>query len=149
MLSLYAMFEIRREGQASASVAEELGARLRKYNEERAGPVNWTPLVLSIRDDSNHIVAGLSAAFFWNALFIDVLWVDEAHRRHGHGSSLLRYAERDACERGCDIVYLSTFEFQALAYYAAQGYVLIGQLEGIPRKSKRLWFSKHVATTSV
>ena len=138
------MPEIRREGEASATVAKELGSRLREFNETRVGPLNWKPVVLSIRNGQGDMIAGLSGATFWNCLFVDVLWVDEAHRGKDYGSSLLRYAERDAAEIGCDIVWLSTFAFQAPEFYARLGYTVIGQLEGSPRGSTRLWFAKHV-----
>ena len=136
--------EIRREEEGLTSTAEDLGSRLRQFNEERAGPVNWKPLVLSIRDDNDQLIAGLSGGFFWNTLFVDVLWVDEAHREKAYGSSLLRYAEREASEHGYEVVYLSTFSFQAPDFYSRQGYNLIGELDGCPRGFKRQWFAKRL-----
>jgi hypothetical protein len=46
------------------------------------------------------------------------------------------------------LVYLSTFEFQAPGFYAKQGYSVIGELENVPAGSKRQWFSK-VLTSEV
>ena len=139
--------EIVEEGEHAASVAQELGSRLRNFNEERVGPLNWKPLVLSIRTDNGDLIAGLSGGFFWNMLFIDIVWVDEPHRRQAHGSSLLRYAEREASEHAYEVVYLSTFGFQAPDFYLRQGYTLIGELNGAPRDSKRQWYAKHVQTS--
>ena len=118
--------EIRREEEGSTSTAQELGSRLRTFNEERAGPMDWKPLVLSVRDESGGLIAGLSGGFFWNCLFVDILWVDAVHRRKAHGSSLLSFAEREASELGYVVVYLSTFGFQAPDFYSRQGYSLIG-----------------------
>jgi GNAT superfamily N-acetyltransferase len=141
--------EIRCEKEGSESTAQELGSRLRKFNEERAGPLNWKPLVLSIRNSNDELIAGLSGGFFWNTLFVDILWVDEAHRGKACGSSLLRYAEREASERGYDLVYLSSFGFQAPDFYLRQGYSLVGNLNGLPRGSKRQWFAKRVRKSVV
>lgn len=138
------LHEIQREEEGSTSTTQELDSRLRKFNEERAGPLNWKPLVLSIRNDSGDLIAGLSGEFFWNMLFVDVLWVDETHRGKAYGSSLLRFAEREASEHGSDVVYLSTFGFQAPDFYSRQGYSLIGELDGAPRGSKRQWFAKNL-----
>lgn len=138
--------EICREEENATSAAQELDWRLRQFTEEHAGPMDEKPLVLSIRNDNNELVAGLRGIFLWNVLFIDVLWVDVMHRRKGHGTSLLRFAEREASERGLDIVYLGTFDFQAPAFYLKQGYNLIGELSGAPRGFKHQWFAKHVGT---
>lgn len=137
-------YEIQREDENWVSAAQELGSRLRQFTETHAGPMSAKPFVLSIRNDSGDLVGGLSGAFFWNVLFVDVLWVDEMHRRKGYGTSLLRFAEREASERGHDIVYLGTFDFQAPAFYSKQGYSLIGELHGAPRGFKHQWFAKHV-----
>jgi GNAT superfamily N-acetyltransferase len=136
--------EITIEQDTATSTANELGSRLRQFNEERAGPLNWKTLVLSIRDDSGSLIAGLSGGFFWNTLFIDIVWVDEPQRRKGYGSSLLGFAEREASEQGYDVIYLSSFAFQAPEFYSKQGYYSIGELADSPRGSKRYWFSKHL-----
>jgi GNAT superfamily N-acetyltransferase len=126
------------------STAQELESRLRLFNEQRAGPLNWKPIVLSIRDDGGALVAGLSGGFFWNTLFVDVLWVEEPHRGNAYGSSLLRCAELEATQQGYDVVYLSTFAFQAPGFYLKQGYHAIGELPDSPFGSKRHWFAKRL-----
>jgi GNAT superfamily N-acetyltransferase len=55
-------------------------------------------------------------------LHVDLLWLAPAPRRSGCGSALLRRAEEFAVEHGCDVVYLSTFSFQAPGSYRKQGY---------------------------
>jgi GNAT superfamily N-acetyltransferase len=141
--------EIHREEQDAASVAHDLASRLRTFNEERAGPLDSKPLVLSIRNENGDVVAGLSGWFFWNTLFVDILWVDEVHRGRACGSALLEHAEREASEHGYDFVYLSSFGFQAPQFYLKLGYTLIGELDGTPRGSRRQWLAKHVSRSAV
>jgi GNAT superfamily N-acetyltransferase len=130
------------ENENANAVATEIGSRLRAFNENHAGPLNHRRLVLSIRDDHGALVAGLTADFHWQCMYLDVLWVEPKHRKQGHGTSLLQHAERIAKERSCDVIYLSTFQFQAPEFYSKHGYSLVGKLQGVPRNSSRQWFSK-------
>jgi GNAT superfamily N-acetyltransferase len=137
------------EEENPSSVAEELDSRLRGFNEQHAGPPNTRPLVLSVRDSAGNLIAGLAGEFFWNALYIAVLWVDEAHRGIHCGASLLHRAERIARERGCEAVYLNTLGFQAPGFYLRQGYTVIGELHGVPPGCTRQWFCKWLGDPAV
>jgi ribosomal protein S18 acetylase RimI-like enzyme len=50
-------------------------------------------------------------------LYIDVLWVKEESRGDGYGSALLEEMEKIAKEKGCKLVHLDTFDFQAKDFY--------------------------------
>src|SRR5437867_12266513 len=101
------------EDRDLGEVASELEKRLTAFNEALAGPLRTKHVVLAVRDEMNRLIAGLTAEIFWNALHIDILWVDEDHRQRGYGSELLRTAEDAGRADSCDVVYLSTFDFQA------------------------------------
>ena len=124
------------------AVVEALESRLKSFNEQHAGPANSRPLVLSVRDGAGNLIAGHTGEFFWNALYVAVLWVDEPHRGIHYGTSLLQSAERLAHERGCDVVYLNTFGFQAPGFYLRHGYKVIGEMHGVPHGCTRQWFCK-------
>ena len=139
------MLSIAIENDQAAEAAAEITARLIRFNESKAGPLNRRPLTLSVRDDRGTIVAGLTGESFWNGLYVNILFVDEAGRQQGLGSALLQRAEAIARERDCSYVYLSTFEFQAPGFYVKQGYTAFGELADVPRGSRRVWFAKRVA----
>ena len=122
-------------------LAEQLDANLCAFNEGHVGPRRNEKLGLAIRE-GEHLLAGLFAEIVWNALHIDLLWVQADHRRRGYGRSLVKRAEEFARERECDVAYLSTFDFQAPPFYNAMGYRIIGELVGVPRGSRRVWFGK-------
>jgi GNAT superfamily N-acetyltransferase len=142
------MHPILSENENLAEVATELGNRLIRFNEDRAGPLQTRYVALTVRDDDGRMIAGLTGEIFWNALHIDLLWVDEAYRGHGYGTSLIERAEGLAAEASCACVYLSTFEFQAPGFYARNGYSVIGELAGVPPGARRQWFCKILPTTS-
>jgi GNAT superfamily N-acetyltransferase len=139
------MYAITTEDDRASEVAADLRTRLKHFNERHAGPMNRRDIAATFRNDGGQIIAGLAAEVFWNSLYVNLLWVDEEYRRQGYGARLLRHAERLAVEASCDFVYLSTFEFQAPGFYTKQGYSMIGDLPGVPRGSRRQWFSKTVS----
>ena len=58
------------------------------------------------------------------------LWVDRAHRGRRIGSDLMQRFETAATLRGCDLVYLDTFSFQAPTFYAKRGYRVVLETRG-------------------
>ena len=98
-----------------------------------------------MRADDGSLIAGLVGLCYWNMLHVDVLWVAPAHRRSGCGGALLRRAEEFAFEHGCDVVYLSTYSFQAPGFYRKQGYEAWGVLEYAPAGFSTTGFSKRLS----
>lgn len=80
-------------------------------------------LVLMAEDNEGNLVAGLAAMIYnWGQLDDVALWVNEAYRKQGLGSALLRKAEHIAKERGCYLSLVETFDFQAKSFCDKQGY---------------------------
>jgi GNAT superfamily N-acetyltransferase len=61
-----------------------------------------------------------------------MVWIREDARGDGWGRRLLAAAEQVARERGCRQVVVSSFTFQAPAFYERCGYVETGRVEGLP-----------------
>src|SRR5262252_2697450 len=74
----------------------ELDARLAEFSSAHVGPRRSEYLALTFRDDAGRLLGGLTGEIFWNALYIDKLWVDERHRRQNHGRALVAHAVRSA-----------------------------------------------------
>ncbi len=139
------MREIVVEESESEAVAEELGRRLREFNEVAAGALNGKSLVLSIRNDAGEIIAGLSGDMFWNAIYVELLWVHEQFRGEGYGRRLMEQAEAAAIEHGCDVAYLTTFSFQAPVFYERLGYRRLAELANVPRGESFSWMYKSLS----
>lgn len=142
------MYAVSLETDNYCEVAEELTSRLVRFNEAAAGPLRTRYIALTVRDGTGALVAGLTGEAFWGALYVHVLWVDQAYRGQGYGRALLQRAEHVAAENSCRLVYLATFDFQAPAFYAKHGYRWIGELPDVPQGSRCLWFSKTLPITS-
>ena len=79
--------------ESDGAVADQLRAALMAWNESQAGPRNTGHVTLSIRDERGELLGGLVAEMFWNAAYVSVLWVDEAHRGNGYGTAFMQRAE--------------------------------------------------------
>ena len=96
-----------------------------------------------ISDDNGKIIAGCVARMYcWNVAYIDTLWVDEKYRGIGLGAKLLSDIEESAKDKGCYLIHLDTFDFQAKEFYEKQGYTVFGVLENCPKGHCRYYLKK-------
>lgn len=122
--------------------------RLVKYNISKV-PLKqeidflWINRIVELKD--GEIIAGiLSKMYCWNCLYIDVLWVKEEYRNQGLGSNLLKEIEGIAKEKGCHLIHLDTFDFQAKDFYLKYGYEIFGVLDQCPEGHKRYFLKKSI-----
>ena len=119
-----------------------------RYNLSKV-PFTQEPSFVSInrviKGVNGEIVAGLNSILYcWNCLYIDVLWVKEEFREEGYGSILLNEVEKISKEKGCKLVHLDTFDFQAKDFYLKNGYEIFGVLEDCPLEHKRYYMKKNI-----
>ncbi len=119
-----------------------------KYNLSKV-PFTQEPSCISInrviKDSNGDILAGIiSTLYGWNCLSIDVLWIKEDFRKEGYGSALLNEVQQIAKEKGCKLIHLDTFDFQAKDFYLKHGYEVFGVLEDCPLEHKRYYMKKNI-----
>lgn len=64
-------------------VSANLEGRLPAFNEAASGPLPSKTGCAAVRSDAGALLGGLVGEIFLNAVYIQHLWVDEAHRRPG------------------------------------------------------------------
>lgn len=116
------------------------------YNSARRPDPSAGPLVLAMLGAGGAVVGGLRGRIAYGWLRIDFIWVSETLRGNGYGKMLLHAAERTAARRGCHSVHLDTHEFQAPAFYRAQGYEIFAELDDYPDGEKHLYFKKRLGS---
>ena len=101
----------------------ELGLKLRHYNYGFVGEYPKQEYIrLDARDENGRLLGGLRGFVFLYWLNIEVLFVEADVRGSGLGSRLLAEAEGQAIELGAENATLTTFEWQAPAFYQKHGY---------------------------
>lgn len=96
-----------------------------------AGPLrDVCRLAAMVHSADGQPVAGAVGRTWGECCELQQLWVSAAHRHQGVGSRLLRDFEAHARARGCALVYLDTFSFQAPEFYKAHGYEVAFEIHG-------------------
>ena len=86
-----------------------------------------------IVDKDGNIIAGCTGYIFpWGCMYIDDMWADEKYRRQGLGSVALQAVEEVAESRGCHLLWVGTWDFQAKPYYLKHGYEVFATLKDCP-----------------
>ncbi|MDB6122742.1 MAG: family N-acetyltransferase [Pedosphaera sp.] len=129
------------EEHCSTEELERIVRALVRYNDGQAAPEAYRDLVVLSRL-GGELVGGLIGYTHWDWLFVKQLWVAEAVRRTGVGSSLMRAAEDEARVRGCLHAHCDTFDFQALPFYQRLGYSVFGRLDDYPAGHTRYFLHK-------
>lgn len=111
------------------------------YTQEPA----FIPINRVIKGVNGEVLAGINSLLYcWNCLYVDVLWVNEEHRKEGYGTILLNEIENIAKDKGCRLIHLDTFDFQAKDFYLKHGYEIFGVLEDCPPEHKRYYMKKNL-----
>ena len=135
------------------ALEEELVDRLVEYNKSRSAavrerfePANLKsePVHVFAVDPDGELLGGAAGRVerVWHWLTIDTLWVDERTRGRGIGSSLLRSIEDEARHRGCRWADVTTFDFQAPAFYRKSGYEQYAAKHDYPPGHTNYFFRK-------
>ena len=115
---------------------------LNQFNKGIVGDDGHTPLSIVEYDNDGNVIGGILGGTYWGWMYIDILWVDEKHRKQGIGTRLLHEAESEAVCRGCHHVHLDTMSWQAPEFYKKQGYEVIGILPDIPSGNQKYLLMK-------
>lgn len=115
-----------------ADVAAAVDGGLGNYNDSRAPLGEVVPLAVAARRADGAVIGGAIGRTWGACCELQQLWVDDGWRGRGAGSGLMRRFEAHAARRGCRIVYLETFSFQAPPFYAALGYRELARIDGFP-----------------
>ena len=123
----------------------ELDERINRFNFERSGIRDGRYLSVMLRTTDGELYAGLHGHTWGGYCEIKLLWVADERRGEGIGSALLAAAEREALERGCDRIILTTHSFQAPDFYARHGFRRVAELVDCPRGHSHITLIKHIA----
>ncbi|MCA1064148.1 GNAT family N-acetyltransferase [Rossellomorea sp. AcN35-11] len=121
--------------------------KLIEYNMSQLDEGTKTPLEqisFVIRNDRDEIIGGVVGEMFWHHMHIDFLWVDEDYRDGGYGSKLILQIEEYARGKGCHLILLDTFSFQAPHFYKKLGYTEFGVLRDFPKGYSQHFMEKRL-----
>ena len=125
-----------------------IAKKIDEFNAQKVPFTQAEPLIhinYVLKNNSGRVIGGITATlYYWNVLFINILWIDEQFRSHGYGSQLLHLVETEAKKKGCSLASLDTFDFQAKDFYLKHGYEVFGVLDDCPPGHKKYFMKKNL-----
>jgi GNAT superfamily N-acetyltransferase len=104
------------------------------------------PLRIVLKAEQNGAIIGaLTGQSVWDWLYVHLLWVDQTQQGEGLGRRLMQAAETEAEKRDCIGIWVSTYSFQAPAFYEKLGYAPFGRIDDFPRGHVRHFYQKRLA----
>lgn len=103
---------------------------LEQYNSAVSALAQVRQLGVFARDEKGLIIGGAVGRTWGQCCELLQLWVREAERGCAVGSRLMSLFEAQAAARGCTLVYLSTFSFQAPGFDSRLGYQTVLETQG-------------------
>ncbi len=112
---------------------QRLSDELDAFNGRATAPLAAArELTVQLLDDAGGLAAGLSGWTWGVAAGIGMTWVREDARGNGLGARLLGDFEAEARSRGATHAFVTSFTFQAPAFYERHGYREIFRWVGVP-----------------
>ena len=130
------------EDRPTAHDLEFLEDQIDRHNMTQTGAFDYRPLAIFVRNERQEIIAGVSG-YTWAGMYeLQFVWVHADARKQGYGRRLLQSAEQEARARGCAIVILGTYSFQAPAFYQKLGYAVVGRIDDCPPSHANYYLKK-------
>jgi len=112
------------------------------FNVAATGVDDGRYLSIFLKRNDGTIYAGLHGHSWAGVCEIKTLWIADSERGKGLGSRLLAAAEQEARRRGCHVIHLASFTFQAPDFYEKHGFQRLVQLEDFPRGHANVLLAK-------
>ncbi len=119
-------------GKADPALDQRLNDELSAFNTSATPGISAAEELTVRAEIGEELVAGVSGWTWGQAAGIALTWVRDDQRGTGVGARLVAAFEREAARRGCTHVFVTSFTFQAPAFYQRLGYVEIFRWESVP-----------------
>lgn len=111
---------------------EEVEEELTRYVKSLGIMTQQASYAKEIREDGK-IIAGISGSSTGNTFYIHSIHVAENFRQKGYGTSLIKDAEKNAKNRGCQKIQVQTLSVMAIDYYKKLGYSVLAVVKDSPQ----------------
>jgi ribosomal protein S18 acetylase RimI-like enzyme len=111
---------------------DHLEDRLYDHNRRATGSDDGKGLAFVALDTKGTQIGAIAGHSWAGAAEIKQLWVDEGHRGLGIGRGLLEAAVVEASARGCQSIWVMSYDFQAPLFYETYGFHRAAELADWP-----------------
>ena len=123
---------------------EDIETRLSAFDENYISYKMDGDIRIGIEKDGK-LIGGLDACITaFKILYVSTVFVDEAYRRKGIGTELIREMEKRAAVMGVNTIRLDTFNWQGKEFYKALGYETVGHYDNDEDGYSEYFFLKRI-----
>lgn len=126
------MYEIVKE-EDPVKTMEFLEERLYEHNANALNKSDGDIFAWVVKNKNADTIAGIAGWTWAGACEISQLWVDKTIRKKGVGKELLKQAEEAAKNRGCTVILIRSYAFQAPHFYEKAGYKTVFVQKDFPK----------------
>jgi GNAT superfamily N-acetyltransferase len=130
------------EERSDRADLQRVDAGLDAFNQAEPELRQVRALNVLARDEQGRVRGGAIGRSWGTCAELQQLWVDDESRHQGLGRRLMALFETEAAGRGCRLVYLDTFSFQAPGFYRRLGYREVLQTAGFSGGVVKFTFHK-------
>ena len=113
-----------KKNKSEEQVGDFINAAFADYAVTNNIELNYEEYWFVAEDDSGEIVGTITGNAYYNEVHIGDLIIDIRFRRQNIGTKLVRAVEEEYRNKGFEKITLTTFGFQAPAFYKKLGYTL-------------------------
>jgi GNAT superfamily N-acetyltransferase len=125
--------------------ANEINFITKKINEETLDYGSVTPFSFIIKNEQQHVIAGVNGCLLYGAIYTDQLWVDKHYRKKSLASQLMGKVHEYGKASRCQIATLCSMSFQgAVQFYEKLGYYIDLDRAGYINGSHCVFLSKEL-----
>ena len=115
---------IKRAEEVDDRIGEFINEEFTAYGKQNGVVLNYDEFCFVAEDDEGKILGVITDRAYYNEVHIGDLIVGEGYRGSGLGSQLVTTVEDTYRGKGYELITLTTFGFQAPAFYKKLGYTV-------------------------
>lgn len=125
-------------------ITQFLEEKIYEHNSHSIGKHDGNLFAITVKDDHENIIAGVSGWTWAGSCEISNLWVTENERKTGLGKKLLNAAEEEAKNRGCSTILVRSYSFQAPYFYVKHGFTVNHVIDNFPTGHNYFFLTKNI-----
>ena len=95
---------------------------LNDFAKQQKGMPKVTTFTYTLKNDQGEVCGGAGGYVLYGCLYIDLLYIDAAHRGHGNGLKLMQEIEAFALTKDCHMLAVCTMDWEARPFYETLGF---------------------------
>lgn len=118
---------------------------LQNFNNAASTIIDVKPLHIIATGKDAKVNGGAIGRTWGGCCELQQFWVDAGYRGKGAGTLIMDSFEKEAVDRGCKLVYLDTFTFQAPLFYEKRGYTEVLRITGFSGGEEKICMQKNIS----